>query len=888
MTSGIATGTRLGPYEIVGWIGAGGMGEVYRARDTRLGRDVALKLIPGAASADPSRLRRFEQEARAAAQLSHPNILVVYDVGQHGGLPYIVSELLEGESLRARLQKGAIALRKAIEYARQAADALAAAHERSIVHRDVKPDNLFITSEGRIKILDFGIAKLIAPEEGQGRHTGYPTDTTPGTVVGTAAYMSPEQIRGETADGRSDIFSLGLVLDEMLTGRAAFLRATTAETMTAILNEEIPELDPAKVSPALARTIGRCVEKSREARFQSARDLAFGLDVVTGTQGTVARGGTPSRWRPTPSGAIAVLAVAAAGALWVTRPSPPPPVRAENPLSRARFSSITSWPGTETGAEISPDGRYAAFIADRAGEFDLWITQIGTDDFRNLTTDVPSLLVPGPLLRTFGFSDDGSEIWFTPDKDAAGRKFLLPIGGGAPRGLLGAGDASPAWSPDGLRLAYMNNRDGDPLFVSSRSGADPKQILDDPKGHNHNPAWSPDNEWIYYAHGAEPTAEMEIWRTRPDASVREQVGGPATALNFLTVIDPRTVLYVARDRDQSGPWLWWLDIPTHKSSRVITALDRYTHLSASRDGRRIVAATSRPTTALWRVPILDDVAGDRDLAPFTVPTPRALAPRFRDQTLFYLSNRGIPDDGLWRLDPGDKLSQVWNGMDAALSEPAAISRDGFHVAVVIHDGQKRHLMIMDADGTHARTLAPSIDILGQAGQGAVDWSPDGRAIVAGGVEGDKAALFLIPIDAGQPVRLVDGAAACPVWSPDGTFIVYAGAFVAGQSDLLAVRPNGARVDMPPVRVRPGAYRFLPDSKRIVYLRTNAWLDFRMLDLVTKKDRDLTRFTNRGEVRTFDVTPDGKFVVFDRATPNSDIILIDLPKPGAGAPGPASR
>ena len=279
----VATGTRIGPYEIVGWLGAGGMGDVYRARDPRLGREVAIKLIPETFATDTLRVHRFEQEARAAGQLNHPNILAVYDVGTHAGAPYIVSELLEGESLRSRLQGGALPSRKAVDYARQTAEGLAAAHDKGIVHRDLKPDNLFITSDGRVKILDFGIAKLTRPSDDAARHTSGPTETEAGMVVGTAGYMSPEQVRGEAVDARSDIFSFGAILYEMLTGRPAFTRETAAETMAAILKEDPPEPLPTTVPPALERIVSRCLEKTRETRFQSARDLAFGLEVLSGT-----------------------------------------------------------------------------------------------------------------------------------------------------------------------------------------------------------------------------------------------------------------------------------------------------------------------------------------------------------------------------------------------------------------------------------------------------------------------------------------------------------------------------------------------------------------------------------------------------------------------------
>src|SRR3954469_9215766 len=255
----IAVGARIGPYEILGWLDAGAMGDVYRARDPRLARDVAIKVIPEALATDASRARCFEQEARAAGQLNHPNILAVYDVGVHEGATYIVSELLDGESLRSRLRAGALPSRKALDYARQIAEGLAAAHDKNIVHRDVKPDNLFITSDGRIKILDFGIAKLTRPSDEMPQAAGIAAETEAGMVVGTAPYMSPEQVRGGAVDARSDLFSLGTILSEMLTGGSPFTRQTAAETMTAILNEAAPPRLP-DVSPALACIVARCLE----------------------------------------------------------------------------------------------------------------------------------------------------------------------------------------------------------------------------------------------------------------------------------------------------------------------------------------------------------------------------------------------------------------------------------------------------------------------------------------------------------------------------------------------------------------------------------------------------------------------------------------------------
>src|SRR5262245_10132476 len=286
----LMTDKRLGPYEILSPLGAGGMGEVWRARDTRLDREVAIKVLPASFAQDADRLRRFEQEARATSALNHPNILTVYDIGDHEGAPYIVSELLEGEILREQLppqsEAGPLPPRKAVEYARQIASGLAAAHEKGIVHRDLKPENLFVTKDVRVKILDFGLAKLKPQKLSGGVDSQAPTLkplTNPGVVLGTVGYMSPEQVRGQEADHRSDIFSFGIILHEMLSGQRTFTGDSMVELMSAILKEEPAELSEtnAKISPALDKIVRRCLEKKPERRFQTASDLGFALEALT-------------------------------------------------------------------------------------------------------------------------------------------------------------------------------------------------------------------------------------------------------------------------------------------------------------------------------------------------------------------------------------------------------------------------------------------------------------------------------------------------------------------------------------------------------------------------------------------------------------------------------
>src|SRR5437879_12307818 len=287
MSETISPNTIIGQYSLAAKIGGGGMGEVCRARDTNLGRDVAIKVLPAAFSADADRLRRFEQEAQAAGALNHPNILVIHHIGIHDGAPYIGSELLEGATLRDRMAGSALPQRKAIDYALQIARGLAAAHEKGIVHRDIKPDNVFITNDGRVKILDFGLAKLIGAVDATQAQTDVPTrkvNTDPGRVMGTMGYMSPEQLKGQPADHRSDIFSFGAILYEMLSGKRAFRGDSMAETMSAILREDPPDLSETNktISPALERVVRHCLEKNPAERFHSARDLAFAIESLSG------------------------------------------------------------------------------------------------------------------------------------------------------------------------------------------------------------------------------------------------------------------------------------------------------------------------------------------------------------------------------------------------------------------------------------------------------------------------------------------------------------------------------------------------------------------------------------------------------------------------------
>lgn len=354
-------------------------------------------------------------------------------------------------------------------------------------------------------------------------------------------------------------------------------------------------------------------------------------------------------------------------------------------------------------------------------------------------------------------------------------------------------------------------------------------------------------------------------------------------MNSLAQVDARTLIYTARAEDGTGPALWTLNVPSRTTRRVSSGLERYTSVAASRDGRRLVATVATASASLWRVPLAARPIDDRDVQPYPVSTVRALAPRFARATaprfagasLFYLATGGL-GDSLWHFREG-QASEVVRGADMPLFEPAAVSPDAQQIVVVVRRGGSRRLAIMSADGTNVRALAPSIAIQGSAGRAAADWSPDGAWVVAGGLDADGPALFKIPANGGDPARILTGHAVNPAWSPDGSLIAYGGPLVAAQIALGWVRPDGTSVDLPPVRVRSGGYRFLPDGKGLVFQLTGPAPDFWLLDLATKVTRQLTHLSDRGRIQTFDITPDGKAIVFDRIREYSDVVLIDLAK-----------
>ena len=661
------------------------MGEVWRARDSKLGRDVAIKVLPAGLSADKDRLARFEQEAQAAGALNHPNILVIYHIGTHEGAPYIVSELLEGESLRERMAGNSLPQRKAVDYALQLARGLAAAHEKGIVHRDIKPDNVFVTDDGRVKILDFGIAKLTAPTDGNQSPTEVPTrkvNTDPGTVMGTVGYMSPEQLKGKQVDHRSDIFSFGAILYEMLSGKRAFRGESLPETMSAILHEDPPDLSDTNktVSPALERVVRHCIEKNPAERFHSARDLAFAIESLSGSAITSGQTSTidtvadtnektsgVSRFRTAPVAWIiaAVCVIGLVGALafiYFNRGT-----ANETRALRLTFNAppeLAFNDAQQDAAVVSPDGQKIAFTATSA---------------------------------------DGKKMLYVRDLDSSEVK-VLP---GSENAL------EPFWSPDSRSIAYGSNGK---LKRSDLTGAN-AQILCD-AGRLIGGTWNKDGIIIFAPDYSMPLVQVPAQggEPKPVEMQGEHANTDHRSPYFLP--DGRHFLFPWK----AGIWVGSLDSPEVKHLNDVRSPAVYAPpgwLIFLQNEALVAQAFDAGTLALTGEPI-------------PIITGAKNAPSARR---FSVSDNGVLIwQGLWQRDyqlvwydrSGKQIGEIDAPMKVSVGQSPMLSPDGKRLAV-------------------RRTLSPV---------------------------GADSNIWVVDLDKGTPQRITSTFSQMPVWSPDGSRVLY--------------------------------------------------------------------------------------------------------------------
>jgi serine/threonine protein kinase/Tol biopolymer transport system component len=723
----LSAGTKLGPYEVVAPLGVGGMGEVYRAHDARLGRDVAVKVLPAALASDADRLRRFEQEARATSALNHPNILAIHDLGTHDGAPYVVSELLEGETLRERIGATALPLRKAVDYGSQIARGLAAAHEKGIVHRDLKPDNLFITKDGRAKILDFGLAKLVGGDmltEGETNTAGLAKGTDAGKVLGTVGYMSPEQVRAQPVDHRSDIFSLGAVLYEMFSGKRAFRGASAVETMNAILKEDPPSLSETnrQLPPGLERIVSHCLEKSPEERFQSARDIAFDLEHVSSPSATGSMPALTGSRRKRPGVLLLVSVALATGALglWVGRRGTTQAAPTFERLSFRREFVPT--------ARFAADGRTVVYESYTTNPLsDLLTVQVGSTESHRLEVRDA---------RLAAVSSKG-ELALRIRRAATGGRILarMPLSGGAPRDV--AEDVNDAdWSPDGSTLAIVR-------FTGSQ------QRLEFPPGKALYEAASLDHMRLSPRGDRIAFAEHPVFGDSRGDVVVVDLAGRRTVLSagwadlgaLAWAPDGRTVYFSATS---TGPEHSVYAVDLEGRSRLVYRLPGSVDVhDVAPDGRMLLSVSHGQPRILGRGP--GDTA-ERDLSWLDYGIVHALS---RDGKTLLFDEEGIGG--------GPEYSTFIRGMDGAppvrlgAGAARALSPDGKWVVVLSMKPPLRATLLPTGTGDARELPLGSLAQLHFA-----SFTSDGRRLMLLANEaGRDMRLWIQDLDGGDPKPLTD-------------------------------------------------------------------------------------------------------------------------------------
>ncbi len=873
-------GSCLGQYEILSALGAGGMGEVYRARDPRLDRDVAIKVLSPALATDAAALVRFEREAMSVAKLSHPNVLSIFEFVREGAAAFVVTELVDGVTLRERLDSGPLPARRAVAYALQIARGIAAAHGRGIVHRDLKPENVMITRDDRVKILDFGLAKSLALNDVD-LTRGAAAATSAGMVLGTLGYMAPEQVRSLPVDHRTDIFAFGAVLYEMLGGVRAFGAETAADTMTAILTKDPPELNTAQLSvaPGIDRIVRRCLEKSAELRFQSANDLAFALETLSTistsssivVEAPVPTGRSSAAWWRWAVAAVLLLLLAVATALWLMNAAP------ATPEARwTSFTRISESAGEETSPSLSPDGGTIVYSARTRGSWDIYSQRVGGRNATPIINDpqrdeggaafsadgslvafhesdeAGGIFVAGATgesvrrLTDIGFdpswSPDGKQIAFTTEEivDPASRQgdstlHVVESVGGTPRKVVDGDAAQASWSPSGQRLVYWGTTGGQrDIYSVDAAGGTPVPVTQDP-ALDWSPVWSPDGRFIYFS--SDRGGAMNLWRIAIDQSTGRTQGTPE---------------------------------PVTLGVQASSALPRF-----SKDGSRLAFRSRVESTNPVAIPF--EPSTMRAGVPIVLVTQnniRVPADVSRDGKLVALFNIGERQEDIFIGAPDGPMRRVTD--DPPRDRAPTFTPDGRSLVFYSNRDGNWAGWIVGIDGGGLRKVAGP-----ESGVMYPQVSPTGDTLIFAAVSA-RLGLFQTPL----PGRIGDAPVAMPgasisgksfiqaAWSPDGERIAGSLRAENGRPSGVGLYNTSARTMSIVAADETPAVRWLADARRVVYFTKNG-RELVCLDLATRTRTVVdVRLPGPSINEVFAISPDNRTIYYGAARAEADIWIIE--------------